>query len=281
MWLKSLSGSVGNAFGIGGGGGGLETHRSRSGSGDQWSTPTEGQTTEDYKKQLADEGYVGQGGWRGRPNPGHDSNGNVLDVDTFNHGLRSHQEAAATNASSNNPQDYRILKGANAYDTAWNVANYQKDMQDNLYTPLLEDTAGQIGKSGLVDKARGSAFEQNVVGAQMAERNRSRYGQKMSNAQRAHADRGIHRNAVLDHTRASNTARISEYEYDNGLRRGMINIGRGKLESAAQGAGIATQSAAQREAAGSAAQAANQAQDAQTAAAAVGTALMIASMFVT
>lgn len=174
------------------------------------------------------------------------------------------------------PGMFPIFNGANAYDTAWNVHNYQTSLRDSLYDPLLTDTAGQVGNSNMVQSAFWDTAIQQARSQGISERNRERYGQNLSPAMQEYQRSSRVRDNALQMSNNVNNARLDEYEYDNSLRRGMINIGRQQMNDAAAGAGIASGSQAQRETAGDAAQAAHKAQQQQNAAAAASAILTIA-----
>lgn len=205
----------------------------------------------------------------------HGGGGRLLPTQNFgNVGLNTQHLLADTG----DPRLFPVMKAGNAYDTAWNVHNYQGSLRDSMYTPLLEDTAAQTGRSSMVGSAIWDTIIQDDVSKGISERNRSRYGQNIGPAQLEYMDDARDRGMKLALSNNVNNARIDEYEYDNSLRRGMINIGRQNMNSAAAGAGIAAGTQSQRETAGESARAAHQAQQQQSAAAAASAIITIAML---
>lgn len=160
----------------------------------------------------------------------------------------------------------------------YDVYNYQKGLKEGLYDPLLGETSQLVGKSDFVTDARLRHLQQSMASEGMSKRDIARYGVNQSNALMEHqADRANIGGALVG-TQATNDARITTKAYDDSLRRGLINIGRGKMNSASAAAGFAASAQSSREQAGDAARAQHQAQQQQTAATAASVAITVAAM---
>jgi hypothetical protein len=157
-----------------------------------------------------------------------------------------------TSAANFNPGD-------SGDQTSRNITAYRQDLHDNIYTPMLEETIGQIGRSGMVDRAQERA--QTDPGALQArmDRQQSRMGGNMSVAAQQYQQSTNQRQGTLRGDWNVNNARIAEDEFDAMGRRSAINVGTSMLNTAQQGAMQAANAEAGVKAANAAGQSANNA----------------------
>ena len=139
------------------------------------------------------------------------------------------------------------------------IVEYRRQLADQLYGPLLEQTSAQIGQSGIVDEARAQVAKAPDELAARLRRQQSRYGTNMSPAAMQYQQRGMALDNSLRGVQTINDARVMEDEFDQAARRGIINIGSSMLNTAQQGAAQAAGVTANTEAMNEAGRQANRA----------------------
>jgi hypothetical protein len=126
--------------------------------------------------------------------------------------------------------------GDSGEQTASNITKYRKKLHDDIYTPMLEETIGQIGQSGIVDRAKERAQTDPRALQDRMDRQQSRMGSNMSVAAQQYQQGNVQRQGTLRGDWNVNNARIAEDEFDMAGRRSAINIGSSMLNTAQQGA---------------------------------------------
>jgi hypothetical protein len=131
--------------------------------------------------------------------------------------------------------------GDSGEQTSSNITKYRQNLHDNIYTPMLEQTVGQIGQSGMVDRAKERAQTDPRALQDRMDRQQSRMGGNMSVAAQQYQQGNVQRQGTLRGDWNVNNARIGEDEFDAFGRRSAINIGSSMLNTAQQGAMQAAQ----------------------------------------
>jgi hypothetical protein len=131
--------------------------------------------------------------------------------------------------------------GDSGEQTSSNITKYRKKLHDDIYTPMLEQAVGQIGQSGMVDRAKERALTDPRALQDRMDRQQSRMGGNMSVAAQQYQQGNVQRQGTLRGDWNVNNARISEDEFDMAGRRSAINIGSSMLNTAQQGAMQAAQ----------------------------------------
>jgi hypothetical protein len=126
--------------------------------------------------------------------------------------------------------------GDSGEQTSSNITKYRKKLHDDIYTPMLEQTVGQIGQSGMVDRAKERALTDPRALQDRMDRQQSRMGGNMSVAAQQYQQSNLQRQGTLRGDWNVNNARIGEDEFDEFGRRSAINIGTSMLNTAQQGA---------------------------------------------
>jgi hypothetical protein len=121
------------------------------------------------------------------------------------------------------------------------ITDYRRNLHSQLYEPLLEQTIGQIGQSGMVDAAKERAQTDPAQLQARMDRQQSRMGSNMSVAAQQYQRKSMGRQSGLRGVHNVNSARIAEDEYDQAARRSAINYGTGMLGNAQQGAQASAQ----------------------------------------
>lgn len=145
-----------------------------------------------------------------------------------------------TSPISVNPNDPEEALGAL---TRRDVARY-----DRLVVPAQQELVDSLQDTSIVEEAREVTEANPERSRQRAERNRRRYGLRSSGAVAAQAERQRELSQALDNDAIINDARIEQKTRNDGLRRTLIDIGRGVATNAQAGLGAAADSQAQREA---------------------------------
>jgi hypothetical protein len=131
--------------------------------------------------------------------------------------------------------------GDSGEQTSSNITKYRQNLHDNIYTPMLEQAVGQIGQSGMVDRAKERAQTDPRALQDRMDRQQSRMGGNMSVAAQQYQQGNVQRQGTLRGDWNVNNARIGEDEFDAFGRRSAINIGSSMLNTAQQGAMQAAQ----------------------------------------
>jgi hypothetical protein len=131
--------------------------------------------------------------------------------------------------------------GDSGEQTSSNITKYRKKLHDDIYTPMLEQAVGQIGQSGMVDRAKERAQTDPRALQDRMDRQQSRMGGNMSVAAQQYQQGNVQRQGTLRGDWNVNNARIAEDEFDMAGRRSAINIGSSMLNNAQQGAMQAAQ----------------------------------------
>jgi len=136
------------------------------------------------------------------------------------------------------------------------VSNYG-DFEDDLINQARTDTS-------LIDSAREDSQSAAQLTADIAARNRSRYGAALTPAQMQQQQRALQRGSTLGQTQAVNDARIAQREANQALMSDLINIGQGVNRASQNQMGSAAADATNRRNAYTQAKAASKAQTYQT-----------------
>lgn len=134
-----------------------------------------------------------------------------------------------------------------------NYRNNFEPFEDELIERAQTDTS-------LIDQARVDAPQQTQRAADIAARNRQRYGVNLTPAQRAFQQGALQRAGVLGEVGALSNARIAQADLNRSLIAGLVNIGQGVSATAMDQLGGAARNATQRRQAYESAKAANRAQ---------------------
>lgn len=137
----------------------------------------------------------------------------------------------------------QITPNGSGESVSGQITRYRRSLHDNLYAPLLEDTIGQIGNSGMVDRAKERAATDPAQLQARMDRQSARMGgnQFASPAAKQYQLKSTGRQGTLRGNFNVNSARIAEDEFDQTARRSAINIGSGMLTGAQQGAQASAQ----------------------------------------
>ncbi len=146
---------------------------------------------------------------------------------------------------------------------------------DFFNRPVQQDVIGSLNDSTIVDDARREANDGFVKANSRSLRQQRRFGLQRSAVQQREFNRASGRERSLNQNATVNEARIEQKERNDGLRRELINIGRGVASDATDNLGESAALQSQREANNRNAKAAKKAQNTQTAAA-VGSAVLTA-----
>jgi len=158
-------------------------------------------------------------------------------------------------------------------DRGW--ARYEQD-----YIPVENDAIASLDDMSIIDDARTRAGDSNILdrAKQRSERELSRYGLRMNNAQKANQDVNLGVEGASTAADTMNNARINQFDRNRGFRNQLINIGRGIAGDAQAGLSDAAGMQTGRENANRNARAAASAQDTQLFGGLASTAVMAAMM---
>jgi hypothetical protein len=145
---------------------------------------------------------------------------------------------------------------------------------DFFYNPVISDVISSLQDTSIVDTAREGADAAFDKGEARSLRQMSRYNVNMSPAAQKQFNLRQQLSKTLNKDAVVNDARLDLKERNDGLRRQLIDIGRGVADTASSGLTSASRNQAQREANNRNAEAAKDAQNTQTAASVAQMALM-------
>jgi hypothetical protein len=143
-----------------------------------------------------------------------------------------------------------------------------------LYSPVEDQIIGSLQDSSIVTDARQQAANAFADRDTRTLREQRRYGLSMDPAAQAYQDNVNAMDSRLYGDSKINESRIEQKERNDGLRRALIDIGRGVAGTANSGLGDAASSQAQRNASNIAAKSAFNQQNTQMGAAAIMAAMM-------
>lgn len=175
------------------------------------------------------------------------------------------QNGPSYNAKNQTPDN--ILAG---------ITNREQQRFTQLYRPLQQDLISSLNDRSIVDGARATAAGAGEAGEARTLRNLRRYGLQQSPVEAQQAQRMAQIGQSLDFDSTINDARIEQKERNDGLRRQLIDVGRGVSDTANSGLGQAAGLQAQRDANNAANKAAGKAQTTQM----LASAAMIALAFI-
>jgi len=159
--------------------------------------------------------------------------------------------------------------------TLASISQREQERFEHFYRPVQQDMIRSLQDTSIVDDARrdlSSAFEGRQA---RTEREMRRYGLSADPATRAYMDQNAHMDRSLHGDSTMNDARLEQKERNDGLRRSLIDIGRGYSDLSQSGLADAASNQAQRDAANRQSKAAGKAQNYQMAATAIAALMFI------
>jgi hypothetical protein len=174
---------------------------------------------------------------------------------------RSHsREDMAANHPGFNPQPIRFNPN-DPSQTLTDVLAREEQRYNYFYRPVEDELIASLRDTSIIDNARENANAGFGQAAERAARQRSRYGVQQSalEEQQSAAQQAMQQALNFDST--VNDARLEQQERNDGLRRQLIDVGRGFAGDAMSGLSSAAGNQAQRDAANAAARAQHKAQN--------------------
>lgn len=159
--------------------------------------------------------------------------------------------------------------------TLASISDREMERFQFFYRPVQQDVIRSLQDTSIVDDARrdlSSAFEGRQA---RTEREMRRFGLTADPATRAYMDQNAAMDRSLHTDSTMNEARLEQKERNDGLRRSLIDIGRGYSDISQSGLADAASNQAQRDAANRQAKAAGKAQNYQLAATALAAMMFI------